>query len=152
MGPLLPNAYFSTSITAVTGTEENREPCLQWLDKQPDASVVFVSFGSVAVLSIPQIHEIALGLEASGQRFLLALRVPPNPDNQPLLPELFEERTQERGVVLWGWAPQLWILSHPSLAGFVSHCGWNSSLESICRGVPLLTWPIQAEQAMNARY
>lgn len=151
VGPLLPKAYFEPSSDVVPVDSDIRDPCLKWLDTQPDSSVLYVSFGSVAVLSIEQIQEIAQGLEASGQRFLLVLRPPSNPENVPLLPEGFEERTRGRGFVQVGWAPQLWVLSHRAVGGFLTHCGWNSTLESICRGVPMLAWPIQAEQAMNAR-
>jgi len=147
VGPLLPKAYFSGSAA----TANMSDPCLEWLDTQPESSVLYVSFGSVAVLSVAQIHELARGLEASGERFLLILRLPHNPDNRPLLPEGFEERMKGRGLVHIGWAPQLHVLSHRALGGFLTHCGWNSTLESICRGVPMLTWPIQADQPMNAR-
>ncbi len=148
VGPLLPKAFFSGSEVAAKMTD----PCLKWLDTQPESSVLYVSFGSVAVLSVAQIQELARGLEESGERFLLVLRPPHNPDNLPLFPEGFEERTKGRGFVHMGWAPQLQVLSHRALGGFLTHCGWNSTLESICRGVPMLAWPIQAEQAMNARW
>jgi len=148
---MLPKTFFSTNGAETTGNMEMRDPCLEWLDTQPDSSVVYVSFGSVAVLSVVQIQELVLGLEESGERFLLVLRPPHNPDNLPLLSEGFEERMKGRGFVHIGWAPQLYVLSHRALGGFLTHCGWNSTLESICRGVPMLTWPIQAEQAMNAR-
>lgn len=150
VGPLLPKAFFSGS--ASESASAIQDPCIQFLDTQPASSVLYVSFGSVAVLSVAQIHELARGLEASGERFLLILRPPHNPDNVALLPEGFEARTKGRGLVHVGWAPQLYVLSHQAVAGFLSHCGWNSTLESICRGVPMLTWPIQAEQAMNARF
>lgn len=151
VGPMLPKAYFSTDGSEIPASMARSNQCLAWLNRQPESSVVYVSFGSVAVLSLPQIHELALGLEESGERFLLVLRPPPNPENLPLLPEGFEERTKGRGFVRFGWAPQLYVLSHRALAGFMTHCGWNSTLEAICRGVPMLTWPIQAEQAMNSR-
>lgn len=152
VGPLLPRAYFTTSKNRDADSAAARDPCLHWLDTQSESSVLYVSFGSVAVLSLPLIHELALGLEASGERFLLVLRPPSNhPENAPFLPEGFEERIQHRGFVHTAWAPQLGVLSHRAVGGFLTHCGWNSTLESICRGVAVLTWPIQAEQAMNAR-
>ncbi|KAG0626991.1 hypothetical protein M758_2G166300 [Ceratodon purpureus] len=151
VGPMLPKAYF-TAEPEISANVEERDSCLQWLDTQPESSVLYVSFGSVAVLSIPQIQELAMGLEMSGQRFLLVLRAPLNPENLPLFPEGFEERTKGRGFVHVGWAPQLLVLSHRAVGGYLTHCGWNSTLEGICRGLPMLTWPIQAEQAMNARF
>ena len=147
VGPMLPKAYFSSGPADM----EERDPCLQWLDTQPGSSVLYVSFGSVAVLSVAQIQELAMGLEMSGERFLLVLRPPVNPDNLPLFPEGFEERTKGRGFVQIGWAPQLWVLSHRAVSAYLTHCGWNSTLEGICRGLPMLAWPVQAEQAMNAR-
>lgn len=152
VGPLLPDYYVNGKIHEASAHMKEQEPCLQWLDTQPESAVVYASFGSVATVPIPQIHDLALGLEASGERFLLALRPPPNPDNVALLPEGFEERIKGRGFVHFGWVPQLYVLSHPAVGGYLSHCGWNSTLEGLCQGLPMLTWPIQAEQAMNARF
>uniref|UniRef100_A0A6N2N694 Glycosyltransferase n=1 Tax=Salix viminalis TaxID=40686 RepID=A0A6N2N694_SALVM len=101
------------------------------------------------------------GLERSGQRFLWVVRNPPsdkknvalsaqpNIDLDSLLPEGFLDRTEERGLVLKSWAPQVAVLNHPSVGGFVTHCGWNSVLEAVCAGVPLLAWPLYAEQRLN---
>ncbi|KAG0606959.1 hypothetical protein M758_9G182500 [Ceratodon purpureus] len=153
VGPLLPEAYLATSENdSASGNVDASNPCLQWLDSQPDCSVLYVSFGSLATLSVEQIHELAAGLEASGERFLMTIRPPENPENAPLFPEGFVERTQKVGFVWMSWAPQLKVLSHSAVSGFVTHCGWNSTLESLCRGVTMLAWPIQAEQAMNARF
>lgn len=127
--------------------------CLQWLDKQPASSVIFVSFGSESFLSAGQIVELALGLQASGQRFLWALRRPPhgsNLDLSALLPTGFEHRTKDRGLVVTSWVPQIGILAHPSTGAFLSHCGWNSVLESIWYGVPIIAGPLQADQKANA--
>jgi hydroquinone glucosyltransferase len=128
---------------------EDPSGSLEWLDNQPASSVIFVSFGSVNFLSGGQIGELALGLEGSGHRFMWVLRSPPNasnPDVSSLLPPGFEQRTKDRGLVVTSWAPQVAILAHPSTGGFVSHCGWNSVLESIWFGVPIIAWPLQADQ------
>ncbi|XP_059443314.1 hydroquinone glucosyltransferase-like [Corylus avellana] len=137
--------------------------CLRWLDKQPHSSVLFVSFGSGGTLSHEQLHELALGLEKSGQRFLWVVRSPHEKaanaayfseqsikDPFPFLPEGFLERTKGVGLVVPSWAPQVQILKHASTGGFLSHCGWNSTLESIVHGVPLIAWPLYAEQRMNS--
>ncbi|XP_031252428.1 anthocyanidin 3-O-glucosyltransferase 2-like [Pistacia vera] len=108
-----------------------------------------------------QVKEIALGLKQSGVRFLWSLRKPPpkdkleNPsyyksdDLQEILPNGFLEKTKKVGLVC-GWAPQKAVLAHKSVGAFVSHCGWNSILESLWFGVPIVTWPMYAEQQLNA--
>lgn len=138
--------------------------CVKWLDEQPRGSVLFVSFGSGGTLSYNQIIELANGLEMSEQRFLWVLRSPNDEtlnatyfsvegdQKNPLdyLPKGFLDRTKERGLVIPTWAPQVKVLSHSSTGGFLTHCGWNSILESIVYGVPLIAWPLYAEQKMNA--
>ncbi|CAH9120828.1 unnamed protein product [Cuscuta epithymum] len=137
---------------------ESGEEILEWLSSQPDSSVVFLCFGSGGSFPEPQVKEIASALERSGHRFLWALRKPPAKGavyptdfNRPeeALPEGFLERTKDIGKVI-GWAPQAAVLAHPAVGGFVSHCGWNSTLESVWFGVPMATWPIYAEQQANA--
>ncbi|KAM0869056.1 hypothetical protein ACQ4PT_040921 [Festuca glaucescens] len=138
-------------------------PLLEWLDGQPARSVVFVSFGSGGALSVEQTAELAAGLEASGHRFLWVLRMPSldgrshafgpgADDDDPLAwhPEGFVQRTEGRGLAVAAWAPQVRVLSHPATAAFVSHCGWNSTLESAVAGVPVIAWPLHTEQRMNA--
>ncbi|XAR53976.1 Hydroquinone glucosyltransferase [Bertholletia excelsa] len=137
--------------------------CLRWLDKQPRGSVLFVSFGSGGTLTSTQLTELALGLELSEQRFLWVVRSPSDKsanatyfsvhsENDPLtfLPGGFVERTREMGLAVPSWAPQAAILRHNSTGGFLSHCGWNSTLESVVSGVPMIAWPLYAEQKMNA--
>ncbi|XVF71102.1 hypothetical protein PTKIN_Ptkin12aG0008200 [Pterospermum kingtungense] len=134
---------------------------MEWLDKQPPSSVVFLCFGSNGSFGVDQVKEIARALEQGGHRFLWSLRRAPDATNgttaspidydnvEEVLPEGFLDRTAEIGKII-GWAPQVTILGHPSIGGFVSHCGWNSTLESIWFGVPIATWPLFAEQQMNA--
>ncbi|TKY70479.1 UDP-glycosyltransferase 72E1 [Spatholobus suberectus] len=136
---------------------------LRWLDGQPAESVIYVSFGSGGTMSEGQMREVALGLELSQQRFVWVVR-PPSEDasgsffdvanggdgSLNYLPEGFVERTEGVGVVVPMWAPQAEILGHPSTGGFVTHCGWNSVLESVLNGVPMVAWPLYAEQKMNA--
>lgn len=135
--------------------------CLKWLDNQPKKSVVFLSFGSMGLFSMEQLREIAVGLENSRVRFLWVVRSPPTEsksklyaaqieaDLDTLLPPGFLERTKERGLVVKSWAPQVAVLNHGSVGGFVTHCGWNSVLESVCAGVPMLAWPLYGEQRLN---
>jgi len=141
IGPLITSSY---------GEDENG--CLSWLDSQPSQSVVFLSFGSLGRFSKAQLNEIAIGLEKSEQRFLWIVRSELNLEElslDDLLPEGFLERTKEKGMVVRNWAPQDAILSHESVGGFVTHCGWNSVLEAICEGVPMVAWPLYAEQRLN---
>ncbi|CAN6205471.1 unnamed protein product [Urochloa humidicola] len=132
--------------------------CVRWLDSQPPASVVFLCLGGSGWATVAQAHEIARGLERSGHRFLWVLRGPPEPgsklptdgDLTEQLPEGFLERTKERGLVWPARAPQKEILAHTAVGGFVTHCGWNSILESLWLGVPMVPWPLGAEQHYNA--
>ncbi|XP_028754111.1 hydroquinone glucosyltransferase-like [Neltuma alba] len=139
----------------------DRFDCLTWLNNHPPKSVLYVSFGSGGTLSQDQINELAHGLELSETRFLWVLRSPSkvssaayldtsNQNPLDFLPEGFLERTKERGLVIPSWAPQIQILRHGSVGGFLSHCGWNSTLEGIVHGVPFIPWPLFAEQRMNA--
>ncbi|KAH0710202.1 hypothetical protein KY284_011629 [Solanum tuberosum] len=131
------------------------DQCLEFLDKQDVNSVIFISFGSTTTLSQKQVNEIALGLEQSNHRFIWVLRKGDNAeklkekDVKIELPEGFEERVEGRGIMV-NWAPQLEILGHSSTGGFMSHCGWNSCIESISMGVPIATWPISFDQPFNA--
>uniref|UniRef100_A0A7C8ZGD2 Glycosyltransferase n=1 Tax=Opuntia streptacantha TaxID=393608 RepID=A0A7C8ZGD2_OPUST len=137
--------------------------CLKWLDRQPAGSVLYVSFGSGGTLSKEQLNELATGLEKSGQRFLWVVRSPNDhssfgsffsaqSEDDPLgfLPDGYLNRIKDRGLLVPSWAPQIRVLSHGSTGGFLTHCGWNSVLESIINGVPLIAWPLYAEQRMNA--
>ncbi|GMH06713.1 hypothetical protein Nepgr_008553 [Nepenthes gracilis] len=142
------------------GGEGDKDSIMAWLDDQPPSSVVFLCFGSMGSFSEEQVREIAHGLERSGHRFLWSVRRPPTADEkvgapreyenlEKVLPDGFLDRTAGIGIVI-GWAPQVAILSHPAVGGFVSHCGWNSTLESVWFGVPIAAWPMYAEQQMNA--
>ncbi|CAN4094617.1 unnamed protein product [Withania somnifera] len=146
------------SHESVSSTSSNMtsHECLKFLDKQDVNSVLLVSFGSTTTLSQEQVNEIALGLEQSNHIFIWVLRK--GNDVQKLeekdvkieLPEGFEDRVKGRGMVVRNWAPQLEILGHSSTGGFLSHCGWNSCIESMSMGVPLAAWPISYDQPYNA--
>ncbi|CAI9110720.1 OLC1v1010789C1 [Oldenlandia corymbosa var. corymbosa] len=142
---------------------ENHE-LMEWLDMQPCESVLYVSFGSGGTLSAEQLIELAWGLEISQQRFIWVVRPPAriadgsfftsgsgSSDGTPdYLPEGFLGRTKNLGLIVSQWAPQVEILSHPSVGGFLTHCGWSSTLESLKNGVPMIVWPLYAEQRLNA--
>ncbi|KAI5053960.1 hypothetical protein GOP47_0031145, partial [Adiantum capillus-veneris] len=123
--------------------------CLDWLNTRPDSSVLFVAFGSLANMGGDQVKELAEGLEASGQAFLWVIRTDDTLSN--LLPEGFLDRTKDRGLII-SWAPQLEVLSHAAVGGFITHCGWNSLTENLSlRAVPMICWPQLAEQRLNKR-
>lgn len=125
--------------------------CLRWLDSQEPSSVIYVSFGSMSFMACEELLEIAWGLEASKQPFLWVIR-PDFIDGQAdVLLADFLEKVKDRSFLV-KWAPQMKVLSHPSVGGFLTHSGWNSTLESICAGVPMISLPLIAEQPTNRRF
>ncbi|KAF3613795.1 Zeatin O-xylosyltransferase [Capsicum annuum] len=150
IGPILPD------LTTLPRASTSRHESLEWLDKQGPKSVLYISFGSSTTLTDEQIQELAMGLENSKKKFLWVLRdadkgnVFDGETRKARLPEGYQERTEGKGIVVTDWAPQLEILGHSSVGGFMSHCGWNSCMESITMGVPILAWPMHSEQPWNA--
>nr|UHH90548.1 UDP-glycosyltransferase [Nicotiana benthamiana] len=136
-----------------------RHECIAFLDEQDANSVIFVSFGTNTKLSQEQVNELALGLEQSNHIFIWVLKQADKKadtkkieekDGKIELPNGFEERVKGRGMIVRNWVPQLEILGHASTGGFLSHCGWNSCIESISMGVPIAAWPNNADQPYNA--
>ena len=126
--------------------------CLRWLDLMKPGSVTFVSFGSLACTAPRQLVELGLGLEASKKPFVWVIKAGDKfPQVEEWLAEGFEERVKDRGLIIRGWAPQVLILWHKAIGGFMTHCGWNSTIEGICAGIPMITWPHFAEQFVNER-
>lgn len=149
IGPLLA----SNRLTSSAGHLWKPEPdCLEWLDQQPIRSVIYIAFGSVTMFNRAQFQELALGLEKADRPFLWVVR----PGISSGLeggdfPEGFLDRVSNQGKMVQ-WAPQQEVLSHGSIACFVSHCGWNSTVESVSNGVPILCWPYFADQFINQSY
>uniref|UniRef100_A0ACD5ZPF4 Uncharacterized protein n=1 Tax=Avena sativa TaxID=4498 RepID=A0ACD5ZPF4_AVESA len=130
--------------------------CLRWLDGKPAGSVVYVSFGTLSNFSPDELRELARGLDLSGRRFLWVIGTGAITNAAPSsewMPEGFAELLArgERGLVVRGWAPQVLVLNHPSIGGFVTHCGWNSVLEAVSAGVPMVTWPRCGDQFFNEK-
>ncbi|XP_038903460.1 UDP-glycosyltransferase 73C6-like [Benincasa hispida] len=129
----------------------NQHECIKWLDGQQPFSVVYVSLGSLCNLGTVQLIELGLGLEASNKPFIWSIR------KANLTKELLkwleeydlEGKTKGRGLVIRGWAPQVLILTHSAIGCFLTHCGWNSSMEGISAGVPMITWPLFGDQVFN---
>nr|GME09151.1 UDP-glycosyltransferase 89B2-like [Ipomoea batatas] len=151
VGPLLP-----PDVPAERGGSAavSAADILSWLDSAESNSVVYVCFGSQAVLTDPQMEALAAGLEKSGVNFLWSTKGPTkghvDGERYGTIPPGFQQRVGPRGLVIQGWVPQMLILNHPAVAAFLTHCGWNSTLESLTAGVPLLTWPMGADQYANA--
>ncbi|XP_043713642.1 scopoletin glucosyltransferase-like [Telopea speciosissima] len=132
--------------------KEQRHGCLSWLDSKKPNSVLYVCFGSMAPFTAQQLLEIAMGLEASGQPFIWVLRLKgEEAEQRSRMPDGFEERIEGRGLIIRDWAPQVLILDHPAVGGFMTHCGWNSTMESVSAGVAKITWPMFAEQFHNEK-
>ncbi|KAF5194516.1 Zeatin o-glucosyltransferase [Thalictrum thalictroides] len=151
IGPTNPVAFDSSAGV--------HHKCLEWLDKQPQSSVVYVSFGTTTSLSDAQIATDGLDIcndEVIKQRFIWVLRdatdgldICNDEVIKAQLPNGFEERTKRVGMIVREWAPQLQILAHSSTGGFLSHCGWNSCMESLSMGVPIAAWPMHSDQPRN---
>ncbi|XP_020098695.1 UDP-glycosyltransferase 73E1-like isoform X2 [Ananas comosus] len=129
--------------------------CVEWLAAKNPRSVIYVSFGSLTYVPPKQVIEIGEGLAAAGAPFVFVIK-----KSEVASPEVaqwlsgeggFEDRNKEKGMVIRGWAPQAVILSHPSVGGFVTHCGWNSVLDGVTAGLPAICWPHFADQFMNKR-
>ncbi|OWM65009.1 UDP-glycosyltransferase 73B5-like [Punica granatum] len=175
VGPLLPEQYWRSAGSLLHDREirTNRkssiteDEVIQWLDSKPSGSVLYVSFGSEVGPTMEEYPQLAQALEESSSPFIWVIQPgsgrggPPrtflggkpdsDPDKEGYFPHGLKEKVGDRGLIIRGWAPQLLILSHPSTGGFLSHCGWNSTVEAIGRGVPFLTWPIRGDQYHNAK-
>ncbi|KAK6271716.1 hypothetical protein POUND7_008799 [Theobroma cacao] len=139
VGPAIPYLELGNSSSSNLG--DNELTYLHWLDRQPRNSVLYVSLGSFLSVSSAQMDEIAAGLNDSGVRFLWVVRYETS---------RMEVACSDQGFVV-PWCDQLRVLSHPSVGGFWSHCGWNSVREGIFAGVPFLTFPLVADQKLNSK-
>ncbi|CAJ1931264.1 unnamed protein product [Sphenostylis stenocarpa] len=127
--------------------------CLTWLDSQPLKSVLYVSFGSITTVTRERLMEFWYGLVNSKKRFLWVMRpdMVEGEDSHDWVPPELEKGTKERGFIV-GWAPQEEVLAHKAIGGFLTHSGWNSTLESLVAGVPMICWPYFADQQINSRF
>ncbi|CAN1795012.1 UDP-glycosyltransferase 89A2 [Linum perenne] len=146
---------FAVGPVNLLGTESKPESIdsnlVEWLDRCPDGSVLYVAFGSQKLMSKEQMEALASGLEKSMVRFVWVVKPGTKESGQGVVPDGFEDRVSEKGVVVKGWVDQVTILSHRAVGGFLSHCGWNSVLEGVAAGVTILGWPMEADQFVNAR-
>ncbi|KAL3338052.1 hypothetical protein AABB24_030303 [Solanum stoloniferum] len=175
IGPLLPQCMLKKSgkdsifesrsdkdsiFESRIGKEHGLSPeeCISWLNEHPERSVLYISFGSQNTISTSQMMALAMGLEESERPFIWVIRPPIGFDikgefRSEWLPKGFQERVSksQKGLLVKSWAPQLQILSHSSTGAFLTHCGWNSVLESLSQGVPIISWPLAGEQAFNSK-
>ncbi|KEH42125.1 putative flavonol 7-O-beta-glucosyltransferase [Medicago truncatula] len=126
---------------------------VKWLDSWPENSVIYACLGSLNRVTPKQLIEFGLGLEATNRPFIWVVRKAYmwGEVEKWLLEDGFEERVKGRGILVKGWVPQVLILSHKAIGAFLTHCGWNSTLEGICGGVPLVTYPMFADQFFNEK-
>ncbi|KAF8028248.1 hypothetical protein BT93_E0990 [Corymbia citriodora subsp. variegata] len=157
VGPLLPQQYWKTFGSPISDREIRQhtresscteDEVIQWLDHKPRRSVLYVAFGTEVGLEEEELVELAAALEESTWDFIWLIG---STRFGADFSDRVESKVGDRSVIIKGWAPQLLILSHPSTGGFLSHCGWNSTVEAIGRGVPLLAWPIIGDQYYNAK-
>ncbi|KAH1045208.1 hypothetical protein GYH30_026419 [Glycine max] len=156
VGPVCASANTSGEEKVYRGQKEEHaqeSEWLKWLNSKQNESVLYVNFGSLTRLSLAQIVEIAHGLENSGHSFIWVVRIKDENENGDNFLQEFEQKIKEskKGYIIWNWAPQLLILDHPAIGGIVTHCGWNSILESVSAGLPMITWPMFAEQFYNEK-
>ncbi|CAN1259656.1 Scopoletin glucosyltransferase [Linum perenne] len=165
VGPLLPAKYWKSSgslfrdqqVRVERESSVKEEEVIKWLDSKPTGSVLYISFGSEVGPTPEEYSQLSNALEASNQPFIWAIQLKPtnrpnhHDDDNDFYPHGLDKRVNDRGLIIHGWAPQLLILTHRSTAAFLSHCGWNSTVEAIMRGVPILAWPIRGDQYHNAK-
>ncbi|KAI5661140.1 hypothetical protein M9H77_20463 [Catharanthus roseus] len=155
IGPLFKASKVANS--SISGDIIKADDCKDWLDSKPNSSVVYISFGSVVTLKQEQVTELAYGLLNSEVSFLWVIRPPRINNNSsssssgPVLPEGFLEKIGAKGKIVQ-WSPQEQVLCHPSIACFLTHCGWNSTLEAISSGVPIMAFPQWGDQVLDAKY
>ncbi|KAK7819603.1 udp-glycosyltransferase 86a1 [Quercus suber] len=148
IGPLFPVGFTNNTVPTSMWSESD---CTKWLSTKPQGSVLYVSFGSYAHVSKQGIVEIAYGLLVSGVSFIWAVRPDiVSSDETDFLPVGFEDETKGRGLIV-PWCRQMDVISHPTVGGFLTHCGWNSILESIWCSVPLLCFPLLTDQFTNRK-
>ncbi|KAJ8435141.1 hypothetical protein Cgig2_018969 [Carnegiea gigantea] len=151
IGPAIPSMYLDKRLPddkdyGLSLFEPEADICIPWLDAKEEASVVYVSMGSLASLAEEQMEEMAVALERCNKYFLWVVRA----SEEDKLPPDFKERTSQKGLVV-NWCPQLEVLAHRAVGCFVTHCGWNSTLEAISLGVPMVAFPQWTDQPTNAK-
>ncbi|KAK4374202.1 hypothetical protein RND71_004879 [Anisodus tanguticus] len=152
IGPIIPSMYLDKRLKddkeyGLSLFKPNNETCMKWLDSREIGSVVYVSFGSLANLGEQQMEELASGLMMSNCYFLWVVRA----TEENKLPNEFISKAKENGLIV-NWCPQLDVLAHQAVGCFFTHCGWNSTLEALSLGVPMVAMPQWSDQPTNAKF
>lgn len=150
IGPTIPSMYLDKRLPL----DKNYglsifkpiDTCMKWLQKQPPKSVIYISFGSMATLEAQQMEELALALKTINKPFLWVVRS----SEESKLPANFAHETSGIGLIA-SWCPQLEVLAHDAVGCFITHCGWNSTLEALSLGVPTVGVPWWSDQGTNAK-
>ncbi|CAL1393070.1 unnamed protein product [Linum trigynum] len=150
IGPTIPSMYLDQQLQddkdyGFSIFKPDSKQCMDWLDNKPTGSVIYVSFGSMASLGLEQMEELSHGLKNSNHYFLWVVRA----SEEAKLPLNFDP--SEKGLIV-SWCPQLEVLNHGAVGCFVTHCGWNSTLEALSLGVPMVAMPQWTDQGTNAKY
>ncbi|XP_071716510.1 UDP-glycosyltransferase 85C2-like [Rutidosis leptorrhynchoides] len=165
--PMFPNVYTVGPLQLLLNQIENEEEtkkldfngyslwkeeseCIKWLNSKEPNSVVYVNFGSITMMSLEQLMELGWGLANSNQYFLWIIRPDMVIGESAILPKEFEDIIKKRGFIA-GWCSQEEVLNHPSVGGFLTHCGWGSIIESLAAGVPMICCPFYGDQPTNCR-
>ncbi|KAJ0712524.1 UDP-glycosyltransferase 85C2 [Helianthus annuus] len=148
----IPEEKKQTGISSHGYSLRKEEPeCLQWLQSKEPNSVIYVNFGGSTVMSSEDLREFGWGLANSNHYFLWIIRSNLVIGEAAALPDEFEEHIKTRGFIA-SWCSQEKVLNHPSVGGFLTHCGWGSTIESLSAGVPMICWPFSWDQMTNCRY
>ncbi|CAI9764438.1 unnamed protein product [Fraxinus pennsylvanica] len=152
IGPTIPSMYIDKQLQddkeyGLSIFKPNTDACKKWLEEREPCSVIYVSFGSLYEVGPEQMEELAKGLKASNKYFLWVVRA----SEESKLPKNYAEESSEKGLIV-SWCPQLEVLAHDALGCFITHCGWNSTLEALSLGVPMVAMPCWTDQSTNAKF
>ncbi|KAL2236861.1 UNVERIFIED_CONTAM: UDP-glycosyltransferase 74E2 [Sesamum indicum] len=152
IGPTVPSMYLDKRVPddkeyGLNVYKPDTVACMEWLNQQQPETVVYVSFGSLAQLGEVQMEELAWGLKLSNKQFLWVVRS----SEESKLPKDFAQESSEKGLIV-SWCPQLDVLAHEAVCCFVTHCGWNSTLEALSLGVPMVAVPQWSDQGTNSKF
>ncbi|KAI3468412.1 hypothetical protein Pfo_025075 [Paulownia fortunei] len=152
IGPTIPSFYLDKRMLedkeyGLSAFKPITEPCMKWLNKQHTRSVIYASFGSFAQPGVEQMEELALALKMSNMNFLWVVRA----SEEAKLPKNYRQEVSEKGLIVT-WCHQLDVLAHEAIGCFITHCGWNSTLEALSSGVPMVAVPQWSDQSTNAKF